>query len=569
MGKDWTESGLDPVLQKTMTGEFGFTSMTPVQAAAIPLFTQHKDVCVEACTGSGKTLTYLLPIFHRILHLPGPIHTLFALIIAPSRELAHQIHSITQKITSILYPSRPPSIYCMTGGTSIPDEIEKINSDPPVILIATPGRLSDMLNKVENWSLRDLEVLVLDEADRLLDMGFKETVQGIVSQLPKQRRTGLFSATMSTEVRDLVKAGLRNPAFITVKTKSKVTPLGLTNYYLLTENSTQKTPLLIQFLLKYAQSKTIVFFGTCDSTDYFHYVLSNLPNFPPIFHIHGKMPQRKREKVYSSFESAEFGVLLTTDLIARGIDFPNIDWIVQFDPPKSPDSFIHRIGRTARAGKTGQTVIFLRTHEENYIDFLRNREVKVELMEGIEEQTESWEREIDEIVTSDRDVYECAQRAFVSYIRYYEEQELSFLFRLKDLDIGNLAHSFHLLRLPRINEILGKSITSFTNSDRNPEDITYRDTAKEAKRQEELRQKVLLKEQRLKEKNKEKERKKSRSRSEKRHTRRSNSAKELDSLRHEENMVRKIKKGKVNSEEVKQFLEEFPNIKAIFRRKKH
>lgn len=576
MGKDWSESGLSPVLQQIVLETFGFTSMTPVQAASIPLFSQNKDVCVEACTGSGKTLAYLLPIFQRLLQKDTQTAELFAVIVAPSRELAHQIHTVATKINTSL--PTPISLYCMTGGTSIPEEIRKLESEPFALLIATPGRLWDMLSKVEGWNLRGVEVLVLDEADRLLDMGFQEKVQGIVQMLPKQRRTGLFSATMSTEIKELVKAGLRNPAFISVKTKSKVStkkdgvkektamPNGLENYYIVSSGSKEKIAVLFQFLTENPHAKTIVFFGTCDSTNFFHLVLSRLPGFPQVQRIHGKMPQKKREKVYAAFESASSGVLLTTDLIARGIDFPDVDWIVQFDPPKSPDSFIHRIGRTARAGKSGKTLLLLRAHEDAYIAFLQGRGVT---MQSNTIEIKDWSEAIEGVVLQDREVYEEAQKAFVSYIRFYQEQELSFLFRMKDLDVGDLAHSYSLLRLPRVTEILGKTIATFTPSDKNPDDIAFKDHMKEAKRQEELIQKAAIREERRLAKLNAREQNMRRTRSEKRVAKRSTFAKELDSLRHEENLVKKIKRGKVSSEEAQKFLAEFPNLKAIFRRKRH
>ena len=469
MGKDWGASGLLPALQRAMTEDFGFPSMTPVQAAAIPLFSQNKDVCVEACTGSGKTLVYLLPIFHKLLLQPVLPTVLFAVIIAPSRELAHQIYEVAVRVKNAVRTEA--EVYCMTGGTSIPQEIELLTTTPPQILIATPGRLGDMLEKVQDWNIHSLEILVLDEADRLLDMGFQDKIHSIVRSLPKQRRTGLFSATMSTGVKELISAGLRNPAFISVRTKSRVTdtkgeregntlPKGLTNYYVGVEESRGKVGTLVEFLKENRDKKVIV--------------LSQLPSLSShqILHIHGKMPQKKRERVYSAFESSQHSVLLTTDLIARGIDFPDIDWIVQFDPPKSPDSFVHRIGRTARAGKVGKTLLILRTHEEAYIPLLGKRGV------ALEEMTVEAGQHMEEVAT-------IVQSAFVSYLRYYQEHELSYIFRMKDLDLGSLAHSFCLLRLPRVSEILGKSIPSFTPSNINPDSITFKDPVKEQKRAEE------------------------------------------------------------------------------------
>lgn len=261
-------------------------------------------------------------------------------------------------------------------------------------------------------------------------------------------------------------------------------PKGLTNYYVGVEESRGKVGVLVEFLRENREKKVIVFFGTCDSTNFFHLLLTQLPCLSSlqILHIHGKMPQKKRERVYSSFESSQHSILLTTDLIARGIDFPDIDWIVQFDPPKSPDSFVHRIGRTARAGKVGQTLIILRSHEEAYIPLLQNRGVN---LEELTISAGDHMPDITNIVLSDREVYEQAQSAFVSYLRYYQEHELTYVFRMKDLDLGALAHSFCLLRLPRVSEILGKAVPTFTPSDVNPDSITFKDPAKERKRVEE------------------------------------------------------------------------------------
>jgi ATP-dependent RNA helicase DDX55/SPB4 len=184
-------------------------------------------------------------------------------------------------------------------------------------------------------------------------------------------------------------------------------------------------------------------------------------------------------------------------------------------------------------------------------------------------ETKDWSEAIEGVVLQDREVYEEAQKAFVSYIRFYQEQELSFLFRMKDLDVGDLAHSYSLLRLPRVTEILGKTIATFTPSDKNPDDIAFKDHMKEAKRQEELVQKAAIREERRLAKLNAREQNMRRTRSEKRVAKRSTFAKELDSLRHEENLVKKIKRGKVSSEEAQKFLAEFPNLKAIFRRKRH
>lgn len=331
----WQALGLNETLSNLIQGKLEFVNPTPVQKAGIPLFIGHKDICVESCTGSGKTLTFLLPMFHRLMTQEAVKGT-FALILAPSRELANQIRDVAVLINSNLETQF--SLQCLIGGHSRPEDIEKIESQGTNIIIATPGRILDLLNIQNLIVLKDLGMLILDEADRLLDLGFKETIHIIIDKMPKQRRTGLFSATMTTQVEELIKAGLRNPAYITVKVKSKISknkseavqheiPLGLTNYYKTFANYREKLPGLINFILDHKHERTIVFFSTCASTNFYKTLLTRLPQLDDfkIMRLHGQMKQTQRERVYQEFEKLESGILLTTDLIARGIDFPNIN----------------------------------------------------------------------------------------------------------------------------------------------------------------------------------------------------------------------------------------------------
>lgn len=492
----WENSGLSSDLIRIVHEKFGFTTMTPVQSSAIPLFLGNKDVCVEACTGSGKTMCFLLPIFHKLLsekNVPG----VYALILAPARELALQIYSIAEIINEEL--GKKFTIDSFIGGHSRAEDIGKLESRTPDIIIATPGRLHDMADREELLSLKYVEILVLDEADRLLEFGFEEKIHKIVDLLPKQRRTGLFSATMTATIESLVGAGMRNPAYVTVTVKSQISsnkegdvrhvlPRGLSNYYTIYPSSYSKIPALVTFLTNHPQEKIIIFFATCDSTNYFKCILERLEivEAEHIYRLHGRMKQSQRDRVYEEFEKCDWGVLLATDLAARGIDIPSIDWIVQFDPPQNPDFFVHRVGRTARAGKSGQTLLFLLDHEESFIEFLQLRGVELDAA-AIEAGNESEIYEnIKSVQYDDREVYEYAKKAFVSYIRYYKEQHLKFIFNFKHLDLGYLAQSLSLLRIPRVQEILGKDIVNFQQSEIDPDTIIFRDKYKEKLRNIEL-----------------------------------------------------------------------------------
>ena len=567
---EWTELGVSEALSQGILSSFNFSSPTPVQRAVIPHFTGNKDVCVESCTGSGKTLSFLIPVVQKLLTSAPP--SPFCLIISPSRELAQQTFTVCQSLCASF-----PHItsQCLIGGHDKSLDISDLQS-LPLILIGTPGRLLDLVQG-QDLKLKSIEVLILDEADRLLDLGFKDCINQIISALPKQRRTGLFSATMNTDVEHLVKAGLRNPIYVSVKVNKtgQDLPSGLSNFYCAFDNYKTKLAGLVRFLQKYGKKKIIVFFATCASTNFYLAILAEIEELRQVtfFRMHGKMKQAQREKVCQEFGESQEGVLLSTDLVARGIDFLDIKWIVQFDPPQNPDYFVHRIGRTARASKTGRSIIFLTQPETTYINYLgikgiefKTKKLKIDL--GIFES-------VGKLVIKDRENYEKAQSAFVSYVRYYKEHLLNFIFQFKELDLGFLAQGFCLLRIPRVKEILGKKIENFEQSEIDPEQIAYLDTAKE-----ERRQKVLLEKERervrvLEEKKKKKvilmkkQNQRPRSRSEKRDAKRQMMQDDFDDLGKEEKIIKKIRQGKLNDAEVKLYMQENPDFKSFFRKKKH
>ena len=567
---DWKQLGLSESLCRILKDDFGFAKPTPVQRAGIPHFLGNKDICVESCTGSGKTLTFLLPILHKLEKAEFP-KSIFALIISPSRELASQTYEIAEKFSSL---SEGLGIQCLIGGHSRAEDITKLETEAKNIIIGTPGRIYDLIQD-DKINMKNLEVLILDEADRLLDMGFKDTIQALIKSLPKQRRTGLFSATMTTDVESLVKAGLRNPVYINIKiikSNTQQLPKGLTNYCTMFPTYYEKLPALANFLLENQEKKIIVFFGTCASTNFYLYILTRIQrlNGLKFYRLHGKMKQGQRERVYKEYAGQPNAILLTTDLIARGIDFPDINWIIQYDPPQNPDFFVHRIGRTARMNKVGESILFLQESESTYINYLSIKGIEftnmaLSAMENIYDEAQ-------QIIIQDREGYERAQSAFVSYVRYYKEHHLNFIFEFKKLDLGYLAQGFSMLRIPRITEILGKKIENFVQSDLNPDDIPYLDSKKENQRLNSLEEKAqMIIEQKLahkKKKNKEKNCRK-RSRSEKREAKRVSMVEDFDELGKEERIIKKVRKGHFKDPEVIEYINENPHIKTFFRKKKH
>ncbi|KAF2262745.1 DEAD-domain-containing protein [Lojkania enalia] len=485
----------------------GFTKTTPVQDAAIPLFMGNKDVVVEAVTGSGKTLAFLIPVVERLLRLEAPIkkHHVGAIIISPTRELATQIHAVLVSLLKFHAPSAallktdddedvemadtessPPAFPAGTlkvvpqlllGGAVTPaQDLSAFLKNSPTLLIGTPGRLLELLSSPHVYCPQSsFDVVVLDEADRLLDLGFKEDLQKILSRLPKQRRTGLFSASVSEAVDQLVRVGLRNPVRISVKVKArtttngkdegkiedKKTPASLQMSYIVTP-PVHKIPAiqtLLRSLLPQPQ-KTILYLATCYSVDYFQHVLPDILKGFAIVPLHGKHPDKVRRKNFTKFaDSLTPSVLLTTDVAARGLDIPSVDLVLQLDPPSDPKTFIHRCGRAGRAGRKGLAITFLRPgREEDYIEFLRVRQTPITPftsppISASDNEAESTIEQIREIVKSDRAIHEKAQRGFVSWVRAYSKHTASSIFRVSDLQWDELGRAWGLLRLPSMPEL--------------------------------------------------------------------------------------------------------------------
>jgi ATP-dependent RNA helicase DDX55/SPB4 len=425
----------------------------------------------------------------KLLRLDEPIkkHHVGAIIISPTRELATQIYTILTSLLSFHEQSalslnsteegeRRRSTSTLTvlpqlllGGTTTPaQDISSFLRNSPNVLISTPGRLLELLSSQHvHCPQSSFEVLVLDEADRLLDSGFKDDLQKILQRLPKQRRTGLFSASVSEAVGEIIRVGLRNPVKIAVKVKSaagvdKRTPASLQMSYLLTPAS-QKFPALLSLLsqLEPTPQKSIIYLSTCAAVDYFQHTLSALlPRQFSLLPLHGKHPPNVRQKNFSKYISAVTPtILLTTDVAARGLDIPQVDLVVQIDPPSDPKVFLHRCGRAGRAGRKGLSVIFLQPgREEDYIPFLEIRKTPITLLKApvvavTDEDAKLVTSRMRKQVLADRGLYDKGQRAFVSWVKAYSKHQASSIFRVADLDWTDLGNAWGLVRLPKMPEL--------------------------------------------------------------------------------------------------------------------
>ncbi|KAM9841026.1 ATP-dependent RNA helicase DDX55 isoform 2-T2 [Aulostomus maculatus] len=469
--------------------------MTPVQAACIPLFMGNKDVAAEAVTGSGKTLAFVIPVIELLLRREEKLKKMQvgALVITPTRELAVQISEVVERFVH-KFPQFTQML--MIGGSNPMEDVEKFKDGGANILIATPGRLEDMFRRKCDGldlasSVRSLDVLVLDEADRLLDMGFEVSLNTILGYLPKQRRTGLFSATQTQELEKLVRAGLRNPVRITVKEKgvaataTQKTPHRLSNYYTICR-SEDKFNNLVAFLRQHKHEKLLVFFSsTCACVEYYGRALESLVKKVAIHCIHGKM-KNKRNKIFADFRTLKSGILVCTDVMARGIDIPDVNWVLQYDPPSSASAFVHRCGRTARIGNFGNALVFLLPMEESYVNFLSiNQKCPLQKMSPIRDVVDVLPK-VKAMALADRAMFDRGMRAFVSYVQAYGKHECGLIFRVKDLNFATLARGFALLRLPKMPELRGKTFPDFTETTVDTETIRYKDKNRERQRQKML-----------------------------------------------------------------------------------
>ncbi|KAI8998456.1 DEAD-domain-containing protein [Trametes punicea] len=531
----------------------GHTRMTPVQASTIPLFMKHKDVVVEAVTGSGKTLAFVIPILEKLIRRERKLakNEIGALVISPTRELATQIHSIFSLFLSSqpsrraaspspneasgsdvqLEPEYPSPLLVVSSDSPPSEDVQRFLSTGADIVIGTPGRVEELLlGKGKSVvSVKELEVLVLDEADRLLDLGFQATLTRILTHLPKQRRTGLFSATMTDAdaLSELVRVGLRNPARIVVKVQAKRTkgkaiaadgskveqevieerriPANLQNYYMsctASEKLVQLTRIIRHEVAHQGSARFIVYFATCACVDYFYRVLNDLlPRNTTLFSLHGHLPPTARTRTLNNFTNfaalpSSPSILLATDVAARGLDLPDVDVVIQFDPPADPKAFSHRCGRTARAGRNGRAWVLLVGREVDYVEFMSVRKIPLKerprfaqdgSIKPDDNDVEDPEvkiamQKIRQEVLSDRALHDKAAKAFVSFVRAYSKHEASYIFRLKDLDLVGIAKSFGLLRLPRMPELKNISRDGWEDADVDWNAYAYADKAQEAKR---------------------------------------------------------------------------------------
>lgn len=446
--------------------EMKFETMTEIQARSIPALLAGRDVLGQAKTGSGKTLAFLIPaveMLHKAHFMPR--NGTGVIIITPTRELALQIYGVVRDLMK--YHNQTHGI--VMGGASRGQEAEKLIRGVNV-LVATPGRLLDHLKNTKGFIFRNLLCLVIDEADRILEVGFEQEMHEIMKLLPapKQtkataspdapaveffRQTVLFSATQTTRVEDLARvsfSGKQAPLYIAVdEDKATSTASNLEQGYVVCP-AEKRFLLLFTFLKKNAKGKkVIVFLSSCNSVKYHSELLNYID--VPVLDLHGKQKQTKRTKTFFEFCNADSGILICTDVAARGLDIPEVDWIVQYDPPDDPKEYIHRVGRTARAGGRGRALLFLLPEELGFLKYLKHAKVPLNEYEFPDHKIANVQSQLEKLVEKNYYLHRSAREGYRSYLQSYASHSLKDIFNVHALDLQRMGRAFGFSVPPPVN----------------------------------------------------------------------------------------------------------------------
>ncbi|TDG52274.1 hypothetical protein AWZ03_001104 [Drosophila navojoa] len=431
--------------------EMGFTEMTEIQAKSLTPLLKGRDLVGAAQTGSGKTLAFLIPAVELINKLRFmPRNGTGVIIISPTRELSMQTFGVLKELMA----HHHHTYGLVMGGSNRQVESEKLSKGIN-ILVATPGRLLDHLQNSPDFLYKNLQCLIIDEVDRILEIGFEEELKQIINLLPKRRQTMLFSATQTERIDALSKLALKKePIYVGVHDNQETATVeGLEQGYIVCP-SEKRLLVLFTFLKKNRKKKVMVFFSSCMSVKY-HHELFNYIDLP-VTSIHGKQKQTKRTTTFFQFCNAESGILLCTDVAARGLDIPQVDWIVQYDPPDDPREYIHRVGRTARgSGTSGHALLMLRPEELGFLRYLKAAKVPLNEFEFSWQKIADIQLQLEKLIAKNYFLNQSAKEAFKSYVRAYDSHQLKQIFNVNTLDLQAVAKSFGFLVPPVVDLKVG------------------------------------------------------------------------------------------------------------------
>eukprot|EP00038_Savillea_parva_P008366 m.176464 g.176464 ORF g.176464 m.176464 type:complete len:764 (-) comp14177_c0_seq1:181-2472(-) len=436
-----------PLSRRTLDGleSGGFVAPTAIQRHSLLRGLWGEDVLGAAKTGSGKTLAFLIPIIERLWRLRwSKMDGVGAVVISPTRELALQTFQALAQVGG----KHDMSAGLIIGGTTF--EREQANIPFTNILICTPGRLLQHLDETPLFDCTHVQVLVLDEADRILDLGFAKAMDAIIQAMPYDRQTLLFSATQTSDVNELARLSLKNPAYVnTNPPSSSATPDSLVQAYMVCPLN-RKLDVLYSFIKTHLDAKTLVFVSSCKQVRFIYETFRRFRPGVPLLALYGKQKQMKRVAIFSDFSKKSAAVLFATDIAARGLDFPAIDWVVQLDCPESVETYIHRVGRTARFDKGGKALMTLLPSETAFVRKLAKKKIELHKTEVAEDQMKPITPLLRSLCASDTELKYLAQKCFISYFRSVHLQSDKDVFVLDELPADAFATSLGLPSTPRI-----------------------------------------------------------------------------------------------------------------------
>ena len=439
-----------------------YKNLTDIQKQAVPHALKGSDILGAAKTGSGKTLAFLVPVLENLYRKRWTeLDGLGALIMSPTRELAIQIFEVLRKIGRY----HTFSAGLVIGGKSLQEERERLGRMN--ILVCTPGRMLQHMDQTAAFEIDNLQMLVLDEADRLMDMGFQRDVDAIIEHLPKERQTLLFSATQTKKVSDLARLSLIDPEYVSVHEAAvSATPSTLQQNYILTPLA-EKLDTLWSFIRSNLKSKILVFLSSGKQVRFVYEAFRHMQPGIPLLHLLGRQKQTARLDITNKFSTSKNSCLFATDVVARGLDFPAVDWVIQLDCPEDADTYIHRVGRTARYERDGRAVLFLEpSEEEGMISRLEQKKVTVEKINVRQKKQQSIRNQLQNMCFKDPELKYLGQKAFVSYVKSIHIQKEKDIFKLTELPLEDFSASLGLPGAPRIKFLKGDNAKNLKNAPR-------------------------------------------------------------------------------------------------------
>ena len=422
----------------------GYETATEIQAKSIPIALKGEDIIGSAKTGSGKSLAFLIPTVQYLLNNPNKTG-IQALVITPTRELALQLYDLAKSLMN----DNGTTCVLVIGGGNRKKEAEKLSSSEARIIICTPGRLIDHMVNTKKFDYHNIKILIIDEADKILKIGFEEELTEIIKLIPKNRQTLLFSATITPKVEDLITLSVKN--YENIRIKSSDPTVSTLEQGFLKIDADKKFLFLFTFFKKNKNSKILVFFATCKEVEFYSALLNYVD--VPVLSITGEYKQQKRSTTFMEFCSLEQGILLCTDVAQRGLDIPDVDWVIQYDPPHDPEEYLHRVGRTARgANKIGKALLMIMPNEINFIRMLQLYKIKLDEFQFPEKKLAKVQEQLEKLVNKkDKFLLNLATDAYRAYIHSYHANTDKDTFDLEKLDLLKVCKSFGLISPPFVH----------------------------------------------------------------------------------------------------------------------